>query len=437
MIMKKNKNKTLFSFIIHNLIVPLQTEVETKTFFVILLTVLGYIHVFGHNDYDMDKPFGYCTLSHCNDATQTFDIRGGGCYSYPIPEDFGGKVIVLQSTGNDMRNEIESAINDNQVIVFDGSKGDFIVSSSIFLQNVSDKTLLGINKARLCTKWFVTAELKETLDAAGVPAMSTSRGGGVLPNGMRVREEAEYHTRRIIMELTGDKDEVYRQSGIMTLNDCQNIIIRNISFVGPGSIDVGGSDLLSFVHGTKNCWVDHCSFADGMDGNFDITTKSDFLTVSWCTFSYTNRSYMHQNTNLVGYSDNETTGFLCTTFAFNWWGEGCKARMPMARAAKVHLLNNYYTSTKAINCINPRKNSEFLIEGNYIDKGVRNYYSQTDAIAVEWRSDNFIAEADNLPASFGGPLEIPYFYSVAPCSEVPEVVKENAGATLKSITDNQ
>lgn len=402
-----------------------------RPFFSIMLAALGCFQVLAHNGYDLDKPFGYCTLSHCTDATKTFDIKGGGCYSYPIPEDFDGKVVVLQSIGRDMRNEIEDAVKNNQVIVFDGSKGDFFISSSIFLQKVSDITLLGINNARLCTEWYLTAELKETLDAAGVPAMSTSRGGGILPNKMRVREEAEYNTRRIIMEMTGDNKEEYRHAGIMTLNDCRNIIIRNISFVGPGSIDVGGNDLLSFVNGTRNCWVDHCSFEDGMDGNFDITSRSDFITISWCTFCYTNRSYMHQNTNLVGYSDNETRGFLSITYAFNWWGEGCKARMPMARAAKVHVLNNYYTCTKAINCINPRKNSEFLIEGNYIEKGVKNFYSQIDAISVAWRNDNFIAESRSLPSSFGEPIEVPYSYSVAPCSEVPEVVRKNAGTTLK------
>jgi pectate lyase len=140
---------------------------------------------------------------------------------------------------------------------------------------------------------------------------------------------------------------------------------------------------------------------------------------------------MHQNTNLVGYSDNETTGFLSITFSFNWWGEGCKARMPMARAAKVHVLNNYYTCTKSVNCINPRKNSEFLIEGNYFGRGVRNYYSQKDATSVAWRSNNFIAESNSLPHSIGTPVEMPYSYTVAPCSEVSEVVRQHAGATLK------
>ena len=139
---------------------------------------------------------------------------------------------------------------------------------------------------------------------------------------------------------------------------------------------------------------------------------------------------MHQNTNLIGSSDREPTGFLNTTYAFNWWGPGCVQRMPMARVGKIHMLNNYFSSTTASNCINPRKNSEFLIEGNYFEKGVKHYYSQSDAIAVTWKSDNFIVESDNLPDSFGNTVTVPYDYTVASYSDVPTVVTENAGATL-------
>ena len=141
---------------------------------------------------------------------------------------------------------------------------------------------------------------------------------------------------------------------------------------------------------------------------------------------------MHQNTNLVGSSDSETTGYLNTTFSFNWWGTGCKQRMPMARVGKIHMLNNYYSSTTAGNCINPRKNSEFLIEGNYFDRGVRNYYSQSGAISVTWKSNNYIAESSNLPSSVGTTVTVPYDYTVAPYKDVPTVVKQNAGATLFS-----
>ena len=170
-----------------------------------------------------------------------------------------------------------------------------------------------------------------------------------------------------------------------------------------------------------------------MDGNFDITVSSDFNTVSWCTFSYTDRSYMHQNTNLIGYSDREPTGFLNTTFAFNWWGQGCVQRMPMVRVGKIHMLNNYFSSTTATNCINPRKNSEVLIEGNYFEKGVRRYFSQKDAISVTWADSNFAEEPNQsgTPKSLDTTITIPYEYTVAPYADVPVAVKKHAGATLK------
>lgn len=382
-------------------------------------------------DYDQQKPFGFCTRSSRTDAASTFDITGGGCYTYPIPEDFTGTVVVLKSNGQDMKGTIESTIKNgnNKVIILDGSDGDFIVSSNIGITS-SNKTILGINNARICTKWFVTQEMKDALDAAGVPSMSTSGGGGTLPNGQKVDEQAEYNTRKILIEMTGDSGESYRKSGIFSLSGCKNIIIRNITFVGPGSIDVGGNDLISSTNSAKNIWVDHCAFMDGMDGNFDITQKSDFHTVSWCTFSYTDRSYMHQNTNLIGSSDSETTGYLNTTFAFNWWGTGCKQRMPMARVGKIHMLNNYFSSTTASNCINPRKNSEFLIEGNYFEKGVKKYYSENDSKAVTWTENNYIAERSGLPASKGSTVTVPYDYNAAPYADVPTMVQEHAGATI-------
>jgi pectate lyase len=221
----------------------------------------------------------------------------------------------------------------------------------------------------------------------------------------------------------------------MSLSGCSNVIVRNITFQGPGSIDVGGNDLISST-GAKNIWIDHCTFMDGMDGNFDITQKADFHTVSWCTFSYTDHSYMHQNTNLVGSSDSETIGYLNTTFAFNWWGAGCVQRMPMARVGKIHMLNNYFSSTKASNCINPRKNSEFLIEGNYFDVGVKRYYGENSATAVTWKNSNYIAEG-SIPSSKGNTVTVPYNYTVAPYSDVPETVKQYAGATLFTQTPSE
>ena len=390
------------------------------------------------NDYDLQKPFGFCTRSSrtSNADSYAYNITGGGCYVYPVTNFSSYKMIILTSTGQDMKNQIANAIKKYDVIIFDGSQGDFIVSSSIGISSYKNKTLMGINNARLCTSWHVTQAITDALDAAGVPNMSTSSGGGVLPNGVSVTEQAEYYSRKIIMELMGDMNETYRNSGIFSFSKCQNIIVRNIKFVGPGSIDVGGSDLLSFLE-TKNSWVDHCEFTDGMDGNFDITRSSDFNTVSWCSFSYTDRSYMHQNTNLIGSSDSEATGYLNTTFAFNHWGANCRARMPMARVGKIHMLNNYFTSTTASNCINPRKNSEFLGEGNYFGPGVKHYYNQSNAKAVTWKTTNYITEtgSQTAPTSMGSTVTVPYDYTVADCNLIPEIVKEHVGATLYTSVD--
>ncbi|MBR1839273.1 MAG: hypothetical protein IJ782_01595 [Prevotella sp.] len=383
----------------------------------------------GTSSLDLGKPFGFCTLSS-RTANTTYNITGGGCYEYPVPSSVSSsKVITLTSTGKDMRSTIESAINNYSVIIFDGSKGDFILSSKIGFSGTKNKTLLGINNAKLCTTWYASQEIINALDKAGVPSMSTSGGGGTLSNGTSVTEEAEYNTRRIIIEMTGDKSEAYRNSGVFSFSGCENLIIRNLKFQGPGSIDVSGADLISFVDGTKHCWVDHCDFQDGMDGNFDITQKSDFNTVSWCTFSYTSRSYMHQNTNLIGSSDSETTGYLNTTFAFNHWGTNCKARMPMARVGKIHMLNNYYTCTSGGNCINPRKNSEFLIEGNYFAKGVKSIFSASSAKAVTWKNTNYSVEGKSGESS-GSTVTVPYSYTVADASKVPTEVSTYGGATL-------
>lgn len=378
--------------------------------------------------YDLDKPFGFCTVSSRTDASSTFNITGGGVYTYPIPDGFTGKVTTLKSNGQDMKGTIQNAIKNNDVVILDGADGEFIVSSNIGISGI-DKTIIGINNAIISTKWYVTDEIKKALNDAGVPNMSTSGGGGKLPNGQSVSEEAEYNTRKIIIEMTGDNNEDYRKSGCISLSNCQNIIIRNITFKGPGAIDVGGYDLISCT-GSKNCWVDHCEFMDGMDGNFDITQKADFNTVSWCIFRYTDRSYMHQNTNLIGSSDSEATGFLNTTFAFNWWAPGCNQRMPMGRVGKIHMLNNYYSCSGASLCMNPRKNSEFLIEGNYFASGVKNCYKNNDATAVTWADNNIIKENVTKPTSFSTTVTVPYSYTVATTNDVPDAVQNGAGATL-------
>ena len=138
----------------------------------LLLIMMLSATVMAQSTYDLQKPFGFCTVSSRTSSSSTYTITGGGCYEYPVPSSVSSsKVITLTSTGKDMRSAIESAISNYSVIIFDGSKGDFILSSKIGMSKVKNKTLIGINNAKLCTTWYATQEIIDALNKAGVPDM--------------------------------------------------------------------------------------------------------------------------------------------------------------------------------------------------------------------------------------------------------------------------
>ena len=398
---------------------------------------------FARSEYDQLQAFGFATCDSRTDSNPSLEkITGGGAYTYEEaralldnPES-GKKVKVLTADKVNKDDDIKNAIKNNDIVILDGSKGDFVIKRFITIQNqgtstgCNNKTILGINNARLVTEWYVTPDVLDILREADVESASTHEGtGGTLPNGVVVDEEAEYLTRKALYEKYGNEN--YREAGIFCVKRCKNIIFRNLSFIGPGSIDCGGYDLLA-VQYSSNVWVDHCEFIDGIDGNFDISNESDMITASWNEFSYTDRSLMHQNTNLVGSSDSKVgdDDKLSITFAFNSWGAKCRARMPMARYGRFHMLNNYFhCKGNSTACINPRKNSEFLIEGNYFEEGVKKIFDMKEATSVIWADDNVTVESFSKPVSFGE-CYIPYSYTKMPTEIVKDDVKAFAGPTI-------
>ena len=172
-------------------------------------------------------------------------------------------------------------------------------------------------------------------------------------------------------------------SGILYVKRFDNLIIRNITFIGPGAYDCDGNDLLCFEKVT-NAWVDHCDFQDGVDGNFDNKSLSDSVTVSWCRFRYLKAPRArecdlsnsecqkltddHRFTNLLGSSadDKPSDGTYNFTWAYCWWDDGCKERMVRCRNASLHFLNCYWNSSVANYYIGPQ-NADAYVEGCYIE----------------------------------------------------------------------
>lgn len=374
--------------------------------------------------YDLNAPFGW---AQCTSLTEgdSYRVTGGA----------GGKQITLISDGNDMRQRIMDAIRDYDIVILDGKGGDFMVSSTMRMENISNRTIVGINGARVCTQFYCSPEIHKMLNDADVLSYPTSGDGTVytLSNGRKVREPREHKIRQMLIDRNDDKKEKFRESGLFCMSGFENVIIRNLVLVGPGAIDVGGDDLMTASYGTKHLWIDHCEFIDGMDGNFDINSKSDFITISWCIFRYTERTFIHANTNLVGSNDNPDFNGednLNVTYADCIWDKGCNQRMPMVRFGTVHVMNCLYDCADNSAAVNPRKNSEVLVDRCYFGKGVKNVFKQTDAKAYQL-VDNIYMEPFKQPADFNK-VNIPYRYKGMKAKLLPEVLraKNGAGATL-------
>lgn len=185
-------------------------------------------------------------------------------------------------------------------------------------------------------------------------------------------------------------DQRNKDAGGLLLSECNNIIIRNVTFKGEGAFDIDGNDNFSLA-GCKNVWIDHCTFVDGVDGNFDCTKGSDSICVSWCRFRYTKPSQIegmtgdgsgeHRYSNLWGGNDFEaiSEGKLNTTFVSCWWDKGVVERMPRIRDGKVHIVNCYYGSDVTNYCIGVGTYAQILVENSVFNGRGNNYENKSYA----------------------------------------------------------
>jgi len=254
--------------------------------------------------------------------------------------------------------------------------------------------------------------------------------------------------------LVNDRYTLSKDStGILYLDQCQNIIIQNVTFLGPGAFDRDANDNLC-VSRSEHVWIDHCDFQDSMDGNFDCNKASNYITVSWCRFRYQKQPWAkladdtnddhnsdHRFSNLWGSSDREmvSTGKLCTTFDHCWWDEGCKARMPFVRFGTIHLLNCLYTSSVASVYVQARYKSNVLVDGcAFINKPKDVKLFQIPSANTPKKDYNIrfrrCLGAPDMEQQSGDSkyFEPAYAYQADNAAEVEKKVKAAAGATLQT-----
>jgi len=279
------------------------------------------------------------------------------------------------------------------------------------------------------------------------PAVILVSGIITIPSGEPIHEVV---TDKTILGLPGAKLVNETQSnpgaGILSLKPgSNNVIIRNLVFVGPGAYDIDGQDNLTAD--CTNLWVDHCEFQDGQDGNYDNKGKTDNVTISWCKFTYLKAPKSggsggaddHRFSDLIGSNKNDfpADGHYSITFKNCYWAEGCKQRMPRGRNLEIHILNCYYNTSEsgslAIGLGGGVKNSTCYVEGTdfaKVEKVFKDYIS-TDGGTVGIVFDH----CRKGPMDFGTKVNKPsYPYTTIPLGKVEQYVTNTscgAGATLQ------
>jgi pectate lyase len=291
------------------------------------------------------------------------------------------------------------------------------------------------------------AALKTALTTSSVKVVHISGTITFPTNGRITIQDTDGKT---IIGLAGSRlisvDMTASGSGILYIKRSTNFIMRNITFEGPAAYDTDGNDNLT-VDNCQNFWVDHCDFQDGMDGNFDIKNMSDYISITWCKFSYnkppkaggSGGSNDHRYTNLIGSSDGATgdAGKLRITFQYCWWAQGCVERMPRVRFGKIHLANNLFNSSVSNSCIRAGYKADLFIESN-VFIGVKNPIDlfNNDFTAVTEKNNIFTNTSGGKSGS-GTSFTPPYSLTIMATSTVQSLVTNTAcgsGATLDSPT---
>lgn len=392
-----------------------------KKLFLTLLSAVVLMPVMANNNV---APWGWAT---CSDESGTAFTLSGGNFS-------NATTVTLKALGNNQSDDsqIKTAIATKDIIIFDGSNGDFILNEYIKV-SAKNKTLIGINNARLCTKFFLTADDITYLKQQNLDGLSsTDQYTGTLPDGTEITcDKRAFFTKKAMMELQYQKTGVYslpNKAGIFSIGEeCDNIIIRNLSLIGPGSVDIDGVDLITNM-GT-HVWVDHCTFVDSQDGALD-SKRCDWATYTYNHFYYTSRSYSHAYTCGCGWADGQMT--LHLTFASNLWGTGCVRRLPQCGDCYVHLVNNYHNCPGNSVGMTINDNCKALVEGNFAASGVNSPLTGSGTgRQVTARGNNFSA------SSVGSEVTVPYEYTKIAATDVPANLtgEEGAGATLGNDKD--
>jgi pectate lyase len=214
-----------------------------------------------------------------------------------------------------------------------------------------------------------------------------------------------------------------------------NVIVRNIKLDAATSPQADSGDGFH-IERAHHVWIDHCEVWDAYDGNMDITHGSNWITVSWTKFRYTDNPAAadHRFSNLIGHSENTgdtDRGRLKVTFHHNWWAERVEQRMPRIRFGQIHVFNNYLNATGNEAAIAAGTEASVVVENNYFDdvKDPHFFHEGSTTAQIVISGNEYVGVSLTTKRDEGqGPAFVPpYPYQLEPALGIPDAVRAGAG----------
>lgn len=265
-----------------------------------------------------------------------------------------------------------------------------------------------------------------------------------------------------------DNAELY---GGINLKGSSNVIISNLNIHGVWPY-TGPSDTIN-IDSSHHIWLNHLNVWNSKDGNLDIKTGADYITVSWCKFWYEDvvcewettesttdknvtykqgetayaKNHGHRLSCLIGSGagdhDDTDMGKFHITYHHNWFADYVNERMPRVMYGRAHVYNNYYTCSNNLYCIGADSYASVLIENNYFSN-VKNPHQfsypngafPASIVARGNKYDNTSGKKDNGQKIAASPVKVfettTYNYNLNNADDIPEVVKQYAGTNSTS-----
>ena len=178
--------------------------------------------------------------------------------------------------------------------------------------------------------------------------------------------------KNVTVEGIGEDARIFQWG--MTFSASSSIEVRNLTFEDytedACSFEGDRSQTDASKMTSKNIWLHHNTFEEGINywdvcneqDKHDGDGSTDFKGNSGVTISYNTYHNTHK-TGLIGGGNNHYTANV--TFHHNYYS-GCKARLPLARQANMHMYNNFYHATTGTD-LSIRSNGYAFVENCYFD----------------------------------------------------------------------